>query len=433
MKNEKKIALTPPQQVIRTLSDRIVAAQKPIRILDAIKWSSDIQADFFKNKFKKLPRVDADYYRRNPLPYDPDYKIEEFYDIEHEIHHALGQFNAVGNIMLRICREYREAIQMLKKRGQPEFSKISQDLYGSANDAFFAGGPSLDDLATVLSEPLANLKNSVNNELDEKCYTSSEAVEILGANLNKYFTDPEQSVKVIISDGIVADAAAGADVIKLRSDVKFSKRDLRILEVHEGWVHVGTTLNGLAQPICTFLSIGPPSSTVFQEGLAVIVEIFTFASHPNRIQKLTNRIKSINMATQGANFIEIFNFFLEQGIAEEESYDYTMRVFRGSTPVGGPFTKDLSYSKGFVLIYNYIRLAVRNGLANRVPLIFLGKTSIEDLHIYEELIKEGFLVPPKYLPPHFRDLAGLCCWMSYSLFFNKLSLEKCSAEYKGFL
>lgn len=433
MTNEKKIVLTPPQQVIRKLSERIVAAQKPIRILDAIKWSSDIQADFFQHKFKKLPPVDSDYYKKNPLPYDPDYKIEEFYDIEHEIHHLLGEFNSLGNIMIRICREYREAVQMLKARGQPEFSKISQDLYGSSNDAFYAGGPSLDDLAKVLSETLSNLKNSVSNELDEKCYTSSEAVEILGKNLNTYFTDPEQSVKVVISDGIVADAAAGADVIKLRSDAKFSKRDLKILEVHEGWVHVGTTLNGLSQPICTFLSKGPPSSTVFQEGLAVIVEIFTFASHPNRIKKLTNRIKSIHMATAGANFIEIFNFFREQGFTDEESYDYTTRVFRGSTPIGGPFTKDLSYSKGFVLIYNYIRLAVRNGLVKRIPLMFLGKTSIEDLHVYDELIGEGFVVPPKYLPPHFRDLAGLSSWMSYSLFFNKLSLEKCSAEYKGFL
>src|SRR3546814_9747867 len=42
-------------------------------------------------------------------------------------------------------------------------------------------------------------------------------------------------------------------------------RDVRALEVHEGLVHVGTTLNGLNQPICTFLSKGPPSSTVRSE------------------------------------------------------------------------------------------------------------------------------------------------------------------------
>ena len=54
---------------------------------------------------------------------------------------------------------------------------------------------------------------------------------------------------------------------------QFSERDLQVLEVHEGWVHVGTTLNGMNQPVCTFLSKGPPSSTITQEGLAILMEV----------------------------------------------------------------------------------------------------------------------------------------------------------------
>lgn len=433
MNDEKNCVLSDEQKTIHELSERIVAAQKPIRILDAIKWSPEVQADFFKHKCKKLPEVNTDYYRRSPLPFDPEVKAAEFYDIERDIHRKLGQFSGLSKIMLRMCREYREAVRMLEFRGSPEFCKISQELYGSASDAFYAGAPSLNDLAILLSKTLANLKNSLNNEFDEKRYTSSEAVDLLKTRLEMHFSDPLQPVRVVISDGIIADAAAGADVIKIRTDAKFSERDLRILEVHEGWVHVGTTLNGLAQPICTFLSKGPPSSTIFQEGLAVIMEIFTFASHPNRIKRLTNRIVSIHMAENGADFLDVFHYFLHQGLTEEESYAHATRVFRGSIPTGGPFTKDLAYSKGFILIYNYIRLAIRNGLASRIPLIFLGKTSIEDLHVYEDLIAEGTIVYPKYLPIHFRDLAGLTCWMSYSLFLNQLSLEKFSADYKTIL
>ena len=50
--------------------------------------------------------------------------------------------------------------------------------------------------------------------------------------------------------------------IKIRSDALFNERDVRALEVHEGLVHVGTTLNGQNQPICTFLARGrrPPRS-----------------------------------------------------------------------------------------------------------------------------------------------------------------------------
>jgi hypothetical protein len=95
---------------------------------------------------------------------------------------------------------------------------------------------------------------------------------LLQTRLNKVFGEAEETIRVFESDGIVADAAAGADYIKIRADAMFNERDVRALEVHEGLVHVGTTLNGLNQPICTFLSKGPPSSTVTQEGLAILME-----------------------------------------------------------------------------------------------------------------------------------------------------------------
>src|SRR5205085_11368001 len=98
----------------------------------------------------------------------------------------------------------------------------------------------------------------------------------------------------------------------IRHKATFTAREVRLLEVHEGWVHLGTTLNGLNQPICTFLSKGPPSSTVTQEGLAVITEIITFASHPARVRRLTNRIEGTAMAEAGANFLEVYRYFLQE-------------------------------------------------------------------------------------------------------------------------
>ncbi len=429
----KTKSLTPQQKIIRELSDRIVAAQKPIRILNSIKWSEHTQHEFLKQHGKKMPNVNKDYYKHISLTFDPEKKADEFFDIERDIHKHLGQFSGIGNIMSRICREYRTAVHMLQARGTEAFGKLSAELYGSAEDSFYANGPSLADLADVLSYILTSIKGSLDSELDEKKYSSRQGVNILKKQLNKYFTDPNNPIQVKIDDGIVADAAAGADIIKLRKSANFSKRDLRILEVHEGWVHVGTTMNGKLQPVCTFLSKGPPSATIFQEGLAVIVEIVSFASHPSRIRKITNRIKAILMAEQGANFIEVYNFFLDQGLDPQDSYHHTSRVFRGSTPTGKPFTKDLAYSKGFILIYNYLRLAIAEGKISRIPLLFLGKTSIEDLQIYEDLIKDGTIIHPRYIPPHFKDLAGLSCWLSYSLFLNKLDLNKMHENYKTIL
>lgn len=425
-------ALGEYQLAIRELSDRIVAAQRPIRILDAIKWDNEIQANFFKHKCKKLPSINLDYYQQqNPLAFDPTRKKEEFHDIDRSIRRRLGQYSGVGSIMQRMCYEYTRVIEMLEARGTPRFTEVSQELYGSSQDAFHIGAPTLKDMAALVTSTLGNIKDQVQTVADEEKYTSEDAVLMLRERLDHYFSDG--NIRVELSDGIIADAAAGADRIKIHEGLKFSLREIRTFEIHEGWVHLGTTLNGMAQPICTFLSKGPPSSTVTQEGLAIITEIFTFSSYPGRVRRLTNRINAVNMAEEGANFIDVYEFYRDQGMAEEDSYQSTVRVFRGSTPDGGPYTKDLSYSKGFILIYNFMRLAVQRGLIKRIPLLFVGKTTLEDLHVLSDLEEEGIITPPKYVPPQFADIAAVSAWMVYSLFLNRLDLQRLALDFKGIL
>ncbi len=58
----EKHKLTDDEKAIRELSDRIVEAQSPIRILDAVKWDNSIKAEFFQHKFRKLPSVDKEYF-----------------------------------------------------------------------------------------------------------------------------------------------------------------------------------------------------------------------------------------------------------------------------------------------------------------------------------------------------------------------------------
>src|SRR3990167_4620120 len=250
------------EQVIHELSERIVIAQKPIRILDALKWDTEVEAYFFKKKGKQLPSLDQEYYqKKNPLSFDPAKKIEEFHEIDRNIRQRLGQFSGVGSIMQRMCYVYSRVIEMLQARGTAKFTEISQELYGSSEDAFHVGAPTLKDLATLVTDTLSQIKNKVETAADEEIYTSKDAVAMLSERLASYFADSE-NIRVELSDGIIADASAGADRIKIHEGLKFSLREIRTFEIHEGWVHLGTTLNGMAQPICTFLSKGPPSSTV---------------------------------------------------------------------------------------------------------------------------------------------------------------------------
>jgi uncharacterized protein (TIGR02421 family) len=421
--------LTAYETLIRELSDRLVEAQRPIRILDAIKWDDDTERAFFEKGCRELPPVTRDYYLSRPLPFDPEQQLHEFHAIEREVRRRLGEFNAPGQIMARMCQEYREVIHLLSHRGTRAFAEISERLYGSASDSFHAGDPNLADLGHMMSDILDHLSHETIFGREERELDAREAVSLLAAKLEAYFQDPA-AVRVQLSDGIVADAAAGSDYIKIRSNARFTPREIRQLEVHEGWVHLGTTLNGASQPVCTFLSKGPPSSTITQEGLAVLTEIFAFASHPGRVRRLTNRIEGVAMAEAGANFLEVYRYFLEEGYDSREGYQHTMRIFRGSLPEGcGPFTKDLCYSKGFVLIYNYIRLAVSRGMASRVPLLFCGKTNLADIKTLAQLADEGLVAPPRYLPPQFADLHALSAWMCFANFLNRLSLKRIEEDY----
>lgn len=421
------------RQTIRALSDRLVEAQTPIRVLDAIKWDDSIRESFLKGRGQKLPAVDRAYYQNRPLSFDPDDKKQQFQQIERDITRQLGQFSPVGQIMRRMCREYRMVIRMLEARGTPDFGLISQELYGSASDAFHAGDPTLADLGVMFSTYLDNIADRSDLKDEPKTLNASQAVELLQSRLNGVFGDDEAVVRVFESDGILADAAAGADYIKIRADAMFNHRDIRALEVHEGLVHVGTTLNGLNQPVCTFLAKGPPSSTVTQEGLAILMEVIAFTSYPTRLRKLTNRTRAIHMAEDGADFLQIFQFYRDQGYSQEDSYSNAIRVFRGSTPDGLPFTKDLSYLKGFILIYNYIQLAVRKGKLEQIPLLFCGKATLEDMRTLRQLVDEGVVVPPKYLPPQFSDLNALSAWMCFSNFLNHLSLDRVESDYANIL
>lgn len=405
---------SPYEELIRSLSDRVVEAQRPIRILDAIKWDDEIEHAFFAAGCRELPPVLRDYYLSRPLPFDPETKCQEFLSIERDIRRQLGKYNAAGQIMTRTCAEYRQVVSLLVSRGTPAFAALSERLYGGSADSFHAGDPTLADLGRMLSGSLDNLARDAVLIPDEPALDASEAMGILSERLTGFFGNPA-TVRIRLSDGIVADAAAGSDYIKLRRDARFTLRDIRLLEVHEGWVHLGTTLNGQHQPICTFLSKGPPSSTLTQEGLAVLTEVLSFASHPARVRRLAHRIQGVALAESGADFLDVYRFFESAGYTPRESYQHSTRIFRGSLPAGcGPFTKDLCYSKGFVHLYNFMRLAVSRGQVQRLPLLFCGKTNLDDIKTLALLADEGLLAPPRYLPPPFANLHALAAWLCYA-------------------
>jgi len=261
-----------------------------------------------------------------------------------------------------------------------------------------------------------------------KNLTAEQAVSMLNQRFKEYF--PDDSVEAEISDGILADAAAGGDRVKIKSGTMFSERDVGILEVHEGWVHVGTTQNGNLQHVAKFLSKGSPRVSSTQEGLAVIMEIFAFRTYPARARHINDRILGIDKAEDGANILELIEFYRTEGYDEDDCIQNAKRVFRGGVVEGGaPFTKDISYCRGFIENYNFMRAAIRAGRPYLIPFLFAGKLHVDDVPLLYQKHKEGIIDPPKYLPSQFRDLNALAVWMSFSSFLNMVDLNKIQEHY----
>lgn len=416
------------RHAVRAFSDRIVAAQRPIRILDAVKWDESVRDAFFAGGCRAQPAVDRDYYRRRPLPEAVSDSRRAFEQLDREIQRALDAHDPAGRMMRRMCREYDVVVRMLDARGTPDFHRLSVELFGYAAEPFHQGGPSLVELAELLDGALLKLDESAFVEQQPSEIEAGRAVAILQERLDLYFGEPKGRVRICLDDGIIADAAAGSDYIKLRDDALFRERDLRVLEVHEGWVHVGTTLNGMAQEVCTFLGKGTPSTTITQEGLALFVEVISFSSYPRRLRRVTDRIRAIHWAEGGASFLEVFGRLRAEGRSPEEAWPTCVRVFRGSTPELGPFTKDLAYSRGFIEVYNFVRLAVRRGRLDRIRLLFCGKISLDDMADIAKLHDAGLVSAPRHLPPQLAEPSALAAWMAYSNFLNRLDLSQLEGD-----
>lgn len=411
------------KEKVRRLSEMIVDAQRPIRILDAIKWPASADEQLRKSKFKEMPKVDREYYEGVSLGFDPNKKIEEFTGIMQEVRTQLGESDEIGQRMIVNCEEYQDVVRMLMARGTKEFYTYASKLYGSPKDTFRDEKTTINDLAHVMYGILSVLDDESMGAQYPEDVSAEETVKLLNKKFENYFTD--NPVRAKLSDGIVADAAAGSDTVKIKEGAMFSRRDIDILEVHEGWVHVGTTLNGQNQHICRFLAKGPPRMAPTQEGLAILMEIFSFVSYPRRARTINDRVLGIDKAEDGASVLDLVEFYRTEGYSETDVLNNVKRVFRGGLVGGGaPFTKDIAYIKGFIENYNFMRAAMKAGKPEYIPYLFAGKVHSSDVPLWYRKHKEGIIDPPKYLPPQFRDLNGVAVWMSFSNVFNMIDMKK---------
>ncbi len=78
----------------------------------------------------------------------------------------------------------------------------------------------------------------------------------------------------------------------------------------------------------------------------------------DRLRRLADRTLAVHMVCEGADFIELYRWFLERSPSPEQAFESTRRIFRGGPLEGGaPFTKDCGYLSGLLAVLTFVRAA----------------------------------------------------------------------------
>jgi hypothetical protein len=147
------------------------------------------------------------------------------------------------------------------------------------------------------------------------------------------------------------------------------------------------------------------------------------------MKRISLRIIAIDMALGGADFIQVFRFFLDAGQSATDSFASAQRVFRGA-PLGGgaAFTKDTVYLHGLLSVHTFFRWALKHKRLSVCRNLFAGKLAMHDVLALQPFFDNGYIAQPRFLPPWVQHANGLAGMLAFSLFANQIRLDRVEAE-----
>jgi len=320
----------------------LLAAEDRLPVLKTIAWDRSHAEAFFASGGRELP--DPVYPHIDPEP-----SLERIA----EARRLIDGDSPVHAWLLRLCETFTDTARLLAATGTAEFNTYSRRLYGDPSSPIADGKRTALDLAVRLDDVLADFDAAAIRLEPPESLTAHELKARLDVELPDVFGTQAPRVEVTLQ--VSAKAAAGRDYIKLREDAAFSDLDVIQLLQHEAYIHIATSQNGLRQTHFPILAESHPGNARTQEGLAVFAEFISGALDPRRFRRLADRAIAIDMAQQGADFIQLFNFFRERNSADRpiEAFESARRVVRGGLTSGGaPFTKDSIDLGGLLEVHN---------------------------------------------------------------------------------
>jgi uncharacterized protein (TIGR02421 family) len=272
----------------------------------------------------------------------------------------------------QVVNTFADKIDMLVSIGSEQFIYNSLRYYGEPSEKDLANARFL-----LYASPLAE---------------EDEAQDIRPDEMVAYFQDIARQWKldcrIETSSRLVAAAMVNnaRRTLLIRRDARVSRTELQALAHHELGVHMVTTLNALRQPLKVF-SLGLPSNTVAQEGLAILCEYLSGNMTLGRLKELALRVIAVDQMIRTGDFRQTFYMLTEEHRLDRNS------AFRLATRVhrGGGFTKDYLYLRG---LHNALGIYQEEDITG----LFIGKTGFANLPLINELMARGILEKPVYMP-----------------------------------
>ncbi|MBL7857566.1 MAG: DUF1704 domain-containing protein [Cyclobacteriaceae bacterium] len=400
---------------IEDLDARLFVATTGIRVLKALTWPQESESVFLEQWHKGNPVLPT---------FKPPVKdlSANIYTLE-KIAHECQQDEPIEKFLAETAQSYANAGKMLMHVGTPDFTRYSEKIYGRPDHIYKLQGLSAVDAAKSFLQTTDSLLGNYHVPETTTDIPAEKFAEWMKTEVNEFFD--QDVVEVKLDARLTSKAIAGASRIRIRSNAQFSQLDKDQLLYHEAFVHTATMLNGKKQTNLKSLSLGAPRTTRTQEGIAVVSELITNAMDITRLRRIALRVLAVKQALDGADFIDLFKFFLEAGQSEEESVRSAQRIFRGGDVKNGVvFTKDGVYLQGLLEVHTFMRIAIRDNRPELINNLFAGRLTLTDTLRLAPLFESGWLRQPVYVPIWAADLRRLSAMMAYSAFISNIRLDK---------
>lgn len=398
------------------LSKQVGKVARGIHILTNVAWDGGHRRVFLEQWRRgraQLPSIQ---------PVRPDFSAER-----EALAAIAGKAAATHHPAFAIVREtansYVDAIDLLNAQGTPAFTELSLNIYGSPVSNIQWAGYNAMAVARYFIDEADRFHGHFELDPEDNQLTAHDIKRHLEAGIGEAFGDA--GMPVVISDTLTAKATAGRLRVQLRADAKYSFYDAEQLLQHEVLIHSLTAINGRRQPVLPSLGLGAPRTTATQEGLATFAETITGSMDLARMKRISLRIIAIENALEGADFIDVFRFFLDNGQTEEESFNSAARIFRGGDVRGRyPFTKDSVYAAGWLSVVAFFVWCLRNNRLALARHLFCGRVHLSDVFVLSEDECEDLLQEPEFLPGWFQHIHTLAGSLAMMNVLNDLHIEE---------